>query len=71
MLGNLVRQQVRKAQESSFYAPGNGPQPAYTPPRETAASANQVRVDYVPPTAAKPERKREFQGGEYIDYEEV
>ncbi|MGI4863944.1 MAG: DUF4834 family protein [Janthinobacterium lividum] len=68
VLGSLVRQQVRKAQEGGFYAPTSGQQRAYTPP---AAAPGQVRVDFVPPKTAKVEQKPEFRGGEYVDYEEV
>jgi hypothetical protein len=65
VLGSFVRQQVHKAQQAGFYPPG-GPQPGYQ-----QQAAGQVRVDYVPPTAAGTGRKPEFRGGEYVDYEEV
>ena len=67
VLGSFVRQQVHKAQQAGFYPPGGGPQQAHQP----EAAPGQVRVDYVPPTTAGPERKHEFRGGEYVDYEEV
>ncbi|MFD1873508.1 DUF4834 family protein [Hymenobacter bucti] len=65
-LGGFVRQQVHKAQQGGFYASNGGFQ---APP--PAATPGQVRVDYVPPQAAGTERKHEFRGGEYVDYEEV
>ncbi|RZK47117.1 MAG: DUF4834 family protein, partial [Hymenobacter sp.] len=68
-LGGFVRQQVHKAQQGGFYAPnGNG---GFEAPRQPTTEPGQVRVDYVPPQAASGERKREFRGGEYVDYEEV
>jgi hypothetical protein len=69
VLGGFVRQQVHKAQQAGFYPPTGGPQQGYQARPETAPG--QVRVDYVPPTAAGSERKHEFRGGEYVDYEEV
>ncbi len=73
VLGSFVRQQVHKAQQAGFYPPtGGGPQPGYqSRAHQPDTAPGQVRVDYVPPTTAGPERKREFRGGEYVDYEEV
>ena len=65
-LGGFVRQQVNKAQQGGFYGPG----PGFQAPPPTA-EPGQVRVDYVPPQTAGTERKHEFRGGEYVDYEEV
>lgn len=71
VLGGFVRQQVHKAQQAGFYPPG-GPQPGYqSQAQRPEAAPGQVRVDYVPPKATNPERKAEFKGGEYVDYEEV
>jgi len=73
VLGSFVRQQVHKAQQGGFYAPP-GAQAGYQQaqrPQEPATKPGQVRVDYVPPTASASERKHEFRGGEYVDYEEV
>lgn len=72
-LGGFVRQQVRKAQQGGFYMPGNDPTGAYQAQQqgEPTTQPGQVRVDYVPPTTPKGERKSEFRGGEYVDYEEV
>jgi hypothetical protein len=67
VLGSFVRKQVHKAQQGGFYAP---PVDFQTPPQPSTAPG-QVRVDYVPPQAAVSEQKREFRGGEYVDYEEV
>ncbi len=71
VLGSFVRQQVHKAQQAGFYPPG-GPQPGYhQQSRQPNTAPGQVRVDYVPPTAAGTGRKPEFRGGEYVDYEEI
>ena len=73
VLGGFVRQQVHKAQQGGFYPPGGNPMGGYQAPnqREPTARPGQVRVDYVPPTGTATERKSEFRGGEYVDYEEV
>jgi hypothetical protein len=72
VLGSFVRQQVHKAQQAGFYPPGGGPQPGYQQQaRQPDTAPGQVRVDYVPPTTAGTERKHEFRGGEYVDYEEL
>lgn len=75
VLGGFVRQQVHKAQQQGGgpFGPTNGnpfgPQgpgrPAGPPP-----APGQVRVDYVPPTTAKP-RTGSDRVGEYVDFEEV
>ncbi|TDN37368.1 DUF4834 family protein [Hymenobacter sp. UV11] len=75
VLGGFVRQQVHKAQQGGFYPPGAG-QPAGggyqgQAQQEPTTKPGQVRVDYVPPTTSAAERKHEFRGGEYVDYEEV
>lgn len=73
VLGSFVRQQVHKAQQGGFYAPP-GAQAGYQqapPQQERPSQPGQVRVDYVPPTTSASERKHEFRGGEYVDYEEV
>ena len=73
VLGGFVRQQVHKAQQGGFYPPGAGPAGGgyqqQAPPKPTTRPG-EVRVDYVPPTP-DGERKPEFRGGEYVDYEEV
>ncbi|MEJ7659161.1 MAG: DUF4834 family protein [Hymenobacter sp.] len=72
VLGGFVRQQVHKAQQG-FYPPNGGQlgggyqQRAQQKP---PTKPGEVRVEYVPPTA-DDERKHEFRGGEYVDYEEV
>jgi hypothetical protein len=73
VLGGFVRQQVHKAQQGGFYPPSGFPGGGYqAPPQgEPAAKPGQVRVEFVPPTGAATERKPEFRGGEYVDYEEV
>lgn len=69
VLGGFVRQQVHKAQQGGFYPPSGFPGGYQAP--EPTTKPGQVRVDYVPPTGAATERKPEFRGGEYVDYEEV
>jgi hypothetical protein len=73
VLGSFVRQQVHKAQQGGFYPPGSDPSSAYQTQSQADATSQpgQVRVAYVPPTPAKGERKHEFRGGEYVDYEEM
>jgi hypothetical protein len=75
VLGSFVRQQMHKAQQGGFYPPpGAGPQGGYQAQGqpEPAPKPGQVRVDYVPPTKSPAgDRRHEFRGGEYIDYEEV
>jgi hypothetical protein len=74
VLGGFVRQQVHKAQQGGFYAPGGFPGGSYQAqsPPEPAAQPGQVRVEYVPPTNSPAgDRRHEFRGGEYVDYEEV
>ncbi len=73
VLGGFVRQQVHKAQQGGFYSPP-GPQAGGYQTQsqgEPTTKPGQVRVDYVPPTTSASERKHEFRGGEYVDYEEV
>jgi hypothetical protein len=73
VLGNFVRQQVHKAQQGGFYTPPGG-QPGYqqAPRPEPASQPGQVRVEYIPPTTSPVgDRRHEFRGGEYVDYEEV
>lgn len=73
VLGGFVRQQVHKAQQGGFYTPPGAQAGYQAPPQsEPAARAGQVRVDYVPPTTSPAgDRRHEFRGGEYVDYEEV
>lgn len=71
VLGGFGRQQVHKAQQGGFYPPPGARASGYPPPGGPATKPGGVRVDYVPPTAPQGERKPEFRGGEYVDYEEV
>jgi hypothetical protein len=75
VLSGFVRQQVHKAQQDGFYPPaGAGPMSGHQAQRqqEPAAQPGQVRVEYVPPTTSPGgDRRHEFRGGEYVDYEEV
>ena len=73
VLGGFVRQQVHKAQQGGFYPPNGQPSGGYQQQTQQAPTTRpgEVRVDYVPPTTSGAERKHEFRGGEYVDYEEV
>lgn len=73
ILGGFVRQQVHKAQQGGFYPPPGSQSGGYQQQSqdEPVTKPGQVRVDYVPPTTSASERKHEFRGGEYVDYEEV
>ncbi len=62
MITGFVRKQMR---DGGFVVPPQSP-PAPPP------APGQVRVDYVPPAAAKEASKPAgFQGGDYVDFEEV
>ena len=61
VLSSFVHKQMRNG---GFVVP---PQAA---PRSDSRPG-EVRVDYVPPTAAEPDRPAGFKGGEYVDFEEV
>ena len=60
VLAGFVRKQMRNG---GFVVP---PQQQPGPPAE-----GQIKVDYVPPTAAEPPKSQGFKGGEYVDFEEV
>ncbi|MBF9221479.1 DUF4834 family protein [Hymenobacter ruricola] len=59
-LGSFVRKQMRNG---GFVVPPQ--QPARPEQRP-----GQIHVDYVPPTGGR-QKPNEFQGGEYVDFEEV
>jgi hypothetical protein len=63
-LSSFVRKQMRNG---GFEVP---PQ-AQAGSGSTATRPGEVRVDYVPPTAAQPSKQHGFTGGEYVDFEEV
>ncbi len=65
VVGFLQRQARRHAQQ--FGGAPFGPAPE--PPRNGTSASSQVRVDYVPPTP--PAKPKEFQGGDYVEFEEV
>ena len=61
VLSGFVRKQMRNG---GFVVPPQsqpGPQ----------AAPGEVRVDYVPPTTPEREKPPGFNGGEYVDFEEV
>jgi hypothetical protein len=61
VLAAFVRKQMRNG---GFMVP---PQARSGPP----PTPGEIRVDYVPPTAAEAEKPAGFKGGEYVDFEEV
>ncbi|HEX8429015.1 DUF4834 family protein [Hymenobacter sp.] len=64
----FLKKQTRRYGQQVGANPFEAPRPE--PTRNHATSAGQVHVDYVPPKAqAKP--ARHFEGGEYVDFEEV
>ena len=63
LLGSFVRRQVRNS--------GFGPMPGDAPRPGSPPAPGQVRVDFVPPATAQNRPKPGFQGGEYVDFEEV
>jgi len=65
VVGFLQKQARRHAQQ--FGGAPFGPAPA--PPSNGTNAPGQVRVDYVPPTP--PAKPNEFQGGDYVEFEEV
>lgn len=74
VLGGFVRQQMHKAQQGGFYPPADGnPTGGYREQSQPETpKPGQVRVDYIPPTKSPAgDRRHEFRGGEYVDYEEV
>lgn len=62
VVGFLQKQARRHAQQFGGAVP--------EPPRHGAASS-QVRVDYVPPKQKASAQPKEFNGGEYVEFEEV
>ena len=63
VLSGFVRKQMRNG--------GFGVPPQSRPANGPATRPGEVRVDYVPPTAAEGEKPPGFKGGEYVDFEEV
>ncbi|UOG75418.1 DUF4834 family protein [Hymenobacter tibetensis] len=63
----FVKKQTQRYSQQFGANPFEAPRPE---PRNTAAANGQVHVDYVPP---KPQAKpaKHFEGGEYVDFEEV
>ncbi|GAB2948548.1 hypothetical protein GCM10027048_11820 [Hymenobacter coalescens] len=67
----FVKKQMRTG-GMPFGAEGNPFGGQVPPPRyeRTTESTGRVRVDYVPPTA-KRQPKKDFRGGDYVEFEEV
>ncbi|MBC8082145.1 MAG: DUF4834 family protein [Hymenobacter sp.] len=63
----FVKKQTRRYNQpfgaSPFEAPAG-------PPRDGATAPGQVQVDFVPPKP-QPKSAKHFEGGEYVDFEEV
>lgn len=69
-LGRFVQKQARRyGQQFGGNMPFDG---AFgtTPPPRPAPTGGNVRVDFVPPKPQKG-KPENFQGGEYVDFEEV
>lgn len=67
VVGFLQKQARRHAQQF-----GGAPFGAAAPPPAGPETPGQVHIDYVPPTPRqKKDEPKEFQGGEYVDFEEV
>jgi len=62
----FLKKQTRRFGQQFGANPFEAPSPE--PPRN--AATGQIHVDYVPPKQ-KPTPPKEFQGGEYVDFEEV
>jgi hypothetical protein len=64
LLGFFVKKAVKNGGFGSPQQPfGQSQQHQYKKP------TGEIRIDYIPEDKAKP--KKEFNGGEYVDYEEV
>ncbi|WP_167856440.1 DUF4834 family protein [Hymenobacter metallicola] len=71
LVGKFVQKQARRyGQQFGGGVPFEGAFGTPPPPRNPAPSGGNVRVDFVPPKAQKS-KPENFQGGEYVDFEEV
>lgn len=68
-VSSFLKKQARRYAQPFEGNPFQAP-PTEARPNGSAQRPGQVRVDFVPP-AAKPDKPKDFQGGEYVDYEEV
>ena len=60
----FVKKQTRRYNQQF----GAGPFEAPVKPSRNGAADGQVQVEFVPP---QPKRPEQFEGGEYVDFEEV
>jgi len=67
-VGSFVQKQARKYNQQFGGAPFESP--FGPPPASGAQPEGQVHVDFIPPKE-KPRKPQNFQGGEYVDFEEV
>ncbi|MDU0370944.1 DUF4834 family protein [Hymenobacter endophyticus] len=65
---HLLKKQAQKF--GQHYGANPFANPSQTSARPSHTPTGEVQVEYVPPRA-KPPRPREFNGGEYVDFEEV
>ncbi|MCC2546081.1 DUF4834 family protein [Hymenobacter sp. BT175] len=72
LVGMFLKKQARRygvpfggQSQGPFARPAQGP-----PPGPSSGSAGELRVEYVPPKQ-KPTGKKEFRGGDYVDFEEI
>ncbi|RNI30257.1 DUF4834 family protein [Rufibacter immobilis] len=72
LLKTFVQKQMRKAQEYATFQGQPHQQQQYQQARQhraqTSSGGAKVKVDYVP---QEKRPRKDFPGGEYIDYEEV
>lgn len=68
VVGNLMKKQAQRFGQQFGGAPFTPPRPQAQ--RSGSAAPNEVHVDYVPPRT-KPQKSKEFKGGEYVDFEEL
>ncbi|MCB2378786.1 DUF4834 family protein [Hymenobacter sp. BT635] len=71
LVGRFVQKQARRyGQQFGSGSPFEAAFGTPPPPRNPSPAGGNVQVDFVPPKAPKG-KPQEFQGGEYVDFEEV
>ena len=68
VVGNFVKKQARRYGQAAGGNPFGAP---FEPARpQSNGSSGEVHVDFVPPRE-KPQKPKDFKGGDYVDFEEV